>query len=184
MGIITLRAWRLYRIFIHYLNPGRLISNCALLTALAILVLIDILISTIWTALFPATFQLTTNYGKINDAIVTDQSCIIRPHFYVIFLSYKFSLLLAMIILSGLTHRIPNQTFSTQLLRVFSYLFSITMILGLSLYYFYVLVDGIANVDYYIFSVMTHTLLVIFIALVVAPPLRPVIQHKLKRLSL
>ena len=182
MGVITLRAWRLYRIFTHYLNPGKSISNIALLTILTVLVLIDVLISTIWTAASPVRLELTADIGKINDTVLIDQRCHTKPQFWILVYTYKFSLLFAMITLSILTHRIPNQAFSTQLLRVYSYLFSLSFVLGLSLYYLYVFVDRISHADYFIFSALSNTLILLFITLVVLPPLLPVIQHKLKRL--
>ena len=50
IGTVTLRTWRLYRIFTHYLDPGKLISNSALTIMLVILLSIDIIIAVVWTA--------------------------------------------------------------------------------------------------------------------------------------
>ena len=183
-GIIILRAWRLYRIFVHFRNPGKCVSNQALLNILAGLVLIDVLTSIIWTAAFPSHYELIeiTSNQLTNDFVLLEQRCNSEQSLWVVVYMNKFILIAAMIVLSLLTHRIPNQAFSTQLLRVFSYLYSLILVLGLTLYYFYELVDRVSNIDYYIFSVLSNILLLLFITLVVIPPLLPVIQHKLKKL--
>ena len=77
MGIITVRAWRLYRIFIHYLKPGNFISNSALLAILLVLVLFDLLIAIIWTAVDPNKFiflEYMIKKENIQD-VYLDQSC-------------------------------------------------------------------------------------------------------------
>ena len=184
MGIITVRVWRLYRIFTHYLNPGKFISNPALFAILLILVLLDILIATVWTVVDPMRFEFieyTVKNGTTVD-LLEDQSCTSNytPLWIGVVFTYKLSLLLAMILLSVLTHRIPNQAFSTALLRVFSYVFSAVFVIGFSLYYLLFFFDRHSNIDFLILSILLTILLLVFIIFVVIPPLQPVIKHKLK----
>ena len=186
MGIVTLRAWRLYRIFKHYMNPGKFISNRTLLTILSILVLFDIIIAIVWTISDPFHFQFVeykVKSGQTYDLII-DQSCVsahdIAPLWIGTVFIYKIGLLVVMIVLSVLTHQIPNQTFSTTLLRAFSYVYSISFIVGLSVYYLFVFFDPQSNIDFYILCVLLSVLLLTFVFLVILPPLLPAIRNKLQ----
>ena len=186
MGITILRAWRLYRIFKHYMNPGKFISNHALLGILSILVLFDVVIAIVWTISDPFHFQFVEykiKSGQTYDLII-DQSCVsthdIIPLWIGTVFTYKIGLLIAMVVLSVLTHQIPNQTFSTTLLRVFSYIYSISFAIGFSIYYLFVFFDPQSNIDFYILSVLLSVLLLSFVILVILPPLLPVIKIKLK----
>ena len=186
MGIVTVRAWRLYRIFTHYMNPGKFISNRALLTILSILVLFDVVIAIVWTTCDPFQFQFVeykVKSGQTDDLII-DQSCVsaydIAPLWIGIVFTYKTGLLFVMIVLSVLTHRIPNQAFSTTLLRVFAYTYSASFVIGFSLYYLFLFLNRQSNIDFYVLSVLLSVLLLSFVALVIVPPLLPVIKHKLK----
>lgn len=186
MGIITLRAWRLYRIFKHYMNPGKFISNRALLAILSILVLVDVIIAIVWTITDPFHFQFVEykiKSGETYDLII-DQSCVSAHNLVPLWIgtvfAYKSGILIAMVVLSVLTHQIPNQTFSTTLLRVFTYVYSISFTIGISLYYLFVFLDRQSNIDFYILSVLLSVLLLSFVVLIILPPLLPVIKNKLK----
>ena len=183
-GIIALRAWRLYRIFTHYMNPGKFISNTALLIILLFLVLVDVILAIIRTFVDRMEFkfvEFTPKSGQ-SEFIHVDQSCVSsQPVMWIFVYGYKVSLLFAMIILSILTHRIPNQMFSTSLLRVSSYIYSLVFVIGLTLYYLYVfLLDRRSNIDFYIFSVTTSVLSITLVLLVAAQPLLSIIKSKLK----
>ena len=186
MGIITLRVWRLYRIFKHYMNPGKFISNHALLSILSILVLFDVIIAIVWTTSDPLHFQFVEykfKSGQTYDLLI-DQSCVsshdILPLWVGIVFTYKIGLLIAMVVLSVLTHQIPNQAFSTTLLRLFAYVYSAAFVIGFSLYYLFLFLSPKSRIDFYILSVLLLVLLVCFLVLVIVPPLLPIIKNKLK----
>ena len=185
MGITTLRAWRLYRIFKHYMNPGKFISNRALFSILSILVLFDVVIAIVWTTSDPLHFQFVEykfKSGQTYDLII-DQSCVsshdIAPLWVGIVFTYKIGLLIAMVVLSVLTHQIPNQAFSTTLLRLFAYVFSAAFAIGFSLYYLFLFLSPKSSIDFYILSVLLLVLLACFLVLVIVPPLLPIIKNKL-----
>ena len=183
MGIVTLRTWRLYRIFTHYLNPGKLISNPGLITILAIFILIDLLIAAVWTAVDPMRFEIIeyTPQNGPTDKLHIEQTC--NATYSLVWtgisLMYMSTLLLAMVMLSILTERIPNPKFATTSLRVFSYIFFTVSIIGFPLYYFYLHLDPHSNIDFIIFSVMVNIQSLIVLVYVVTPPLLPVLKEKL-----
>ena len=185
MGIITVRAWRLYRIFMHYLKPGKSISNSALLTILLVLVLFDILIAIIWTAVDPNQFAFLEYIVKKRhiQEVLLDQSCSSKNNFLwmgLIF-TYKIGLLFIMMILSILTYKIPYRAFSTTLLRVFSYVYSAIFIIGFAFYFLVLFIDPHSDISYIVLSVVLTLMLLSFITFVIIPPLIPIMKYKLNQ---
>ena len=192
MGIVIVRTWRIYRIFKHYLNPGRFISNPALLIILLIMVGINIVYATIWTAVDPMQFdylEYTVQNGPTSELFM-HQSCRAGKLGTIVFymwlgvaFTYMMVLLLIMIMLSVLTRNIPNRTFATNSLRVFSYLFCPTFIIGFCAYYVFLLVDpggyNTIGAPYIVLSVMFTILVLIFVAFVIVPPILPVLRNTL-----
>ena len=185
MGIIILRTWRLYRIFKHYLNPGKLISNPALLTILLLMLLIDIIFSTIWTLAEPLQFGFSEYEDKDNptNELLIEQGCKSEYFFLWVGLAftYKIFLLKVMAVLACLTHSIRNQTFSTSALRIFTYIFSAVFIIGFSYYYFLLsFADSSNHEDFICLCVLFIILAIIFLVFVVIPPIYPLLQNVVK----
>ena len=182
MGIVTLRTWRVYRIFFHFINPGKLISNPTLFCILLIMVSIDLLIGTIWTASDSMEFYLvpyTTEDTPANE-ILLDQTCFSRYNAMwlgVVFL-YRIILLLVMVTLALLTRNIPNQIFVITSLRVFSYIFSMVMVLGFSLYYLFLYTSPHSSIGPISLCVTLNIMLILFIACILAPPVMPEILKR------
>ena len=186
IGTVTVRTWRLYRIFTHYLDPGKLISNTALIVMLVILLCIDLTIAVVWTAVDPLRLvivEYTIQVGSANE-LVLDRSCRSQygwqgyASWLVIVMTIRISLLVVMVVLSLLTRRIPNKTFATSSLRVFAYVFSGIFFVGFMLYYFFVYLNLNQNIDYAILHMMMNFLIVMYIVCVFSPPLVPIIQGK------
>ena len=182
MGIVIVRTWRLYRIFTHYLNPGKFISNSGLLIILFVLVMIDVLFATVWMAVDPMQFELIeyrVESGPDNE-LVLDQSC--RSRYTIVWLvlvfSYKIILLITMVILSILTRHIPNRTFATNSLRIFSYVFCTVFIIGFSLYYLFWFLDSNSNIaDFIVLNILFIVFAAIFLMFVVFPPILPIFKY-------
>ena len=180
IDIITVRAWCLYWIFIHYLKPGNFISNSALLTILLVLVLFDLLIAIIRTAVDPNEFvflEYMIKKENIQD-VYLDQSCNSKYNFLwggLVF-AYKVGLLFVMMTLSILTYKIPNRTFSTALLRAFSYVYSAILIIGFAIYFLVLFVDRHSYISYIVLSIVLTLMLLSFITFVLLPPLLPIIN--------
>ena len=149
------------------------------------MVSIDALIGTFWTALDTVDFYFeayTTESTPANE-ILLDQICL--SHYNTLWLGvvflYRIALLLVMVTLALLTRNIPNQTFATSSLRVFSYTFSVVMVLGFSVYYVFLYASPYSNLRPIILCVTLNVMLILFIACILAPPLLPVIQRKLEK---
>jgi ABC-type branched-subunit amino acid transport system substrate-binding protein len=187
VGTVAVRTWRLYRIFTHYLNPGRFISTQVLIMVLSSLLFLDILIAVVLTAADPMR-EVLVNFmienGTANE-LMQDRMCI--PNYlllwFVLIHGYKLVLLGFVAMLTFLTRTIPNKTFATSSLVVFSYIFLIVYMFGFIIFYL-ILYTGIThnpNADYSTLSVMFNTMICLIIACIAAPPLVPVARGKMEK---
>jgi len=53
LGVVAIKLWRLYRVFVHYLNPGSCLTDNHLVVAASCLTLIDLIICALWFILDP-----------------------------------------------------------------------------------------------------------------------------------
>ena len=133
-GTLIAKTWRIYRIFIHFQDPGHLISN-KVLSALVILQLgFDVALGTVWSVLSPAQLK-KTDKPAISDrhnimmmTYLTQRSCVFADHngisplsWIVAVCAYKALQIIALLMLTLLTRNITNLKFSTFLLRKASY---------------------------------------------------------------
>ena len=176
---ICARTWRLYRIFTHYLNPGPLISDQVLLSFIGVCVSFDILLATVWTILDPFRGEEYRDDISVSGDYSSRLGCYCEHTaiwFSAVYL-LKITLLLATVLLSVLTRDISNEKFKTSYVRVFVYLFALTWINGLLLYYFLSYQGLDIHVDYIVLAVMCNALL--FFALIVfVPPIYPLVKEK------
>ena len=184
IGIVTMRTWRLYRIFVHYLDPGKFLSNSALTLAVLLLASIDIAIATIWTAVDPMEFLYIEFMLKIDShyEVFLEPECTYNLVWLVLVFLFKEALLVALIVLTVLTRKIPIATFTTNSQRIFTYAFSVVSVIGFGIYY--VLVFVVQHPDPHaefvtIFSLL-NVLVVLFIVFIVAPPIAPTLLKIIK----
>lgn len=195
LGPVIARTWRLYRIFTHYLNPGPFIGTKFLLSFVFVLVCINLVFSTLWTAI---------DRFQPRDIIIEGTT---RPQIYIrlwrsrgnnsifwgaIGSAYSTFLFLVAILLAFLTRNIQNQSFSTKSLRVFAYLEGgVAFLYGIFanlLQFLLSAIDEDNQVKFpFIFTVASLNLfLLVIIALLILPPLLPIFREvlcnsKLKR---
>ena len=180
---ICARTWRLYRIFTHYLNPGPLISEPVLYTAVSILIGIDVIFAIVWTALDPFHVEEIKVHVTEEGDFETLYSCELN-YVYVWFpFTYLLKVLVMVValILSILTRKIKNNRFKTNSLRILVYLFCLIWCIGLSLFYLigylYLAVD--IHVDYSILVAMCIAMLILSLTLVFLPPVLPILKEKM-----
>ena len=184
IGTVAVRTWRLYRIFIYYRNPGRFISTPALVIILIILLFINLLIATIWTATDPmqeilARFMVENGPANI---LMQDRMCRsenLNLLWITIDHGYRLLLLAVTVTLTVLTRNIPNKTFTTSSLGVFSCTFSTVYLLGFTTYYLLLFTSHNPNAVYGILNVTFNTMICLIIACIVLPPLLPIAREKI-----
>ena len=180
---ICARTWRLYRIFTHYLNPGPLISDPILFTAVFILIGIDVVLALIWMAVDPFHVEELRVHVTEEGDFETLYSCKVNYTYVWFPLTYLLKLftMVVTLILSILTRKIKNNRFKTNSLRILVYLFCLILWIGLSLFYLigylYLAVD--IHVDYTIFVAMCIGMLILSLTLVFTPPVLPILKEKI-----
>lgn len=178
-GTVAARTWRLYRIFRHYLNPGRLISNRILIGFVVVLLAVDVIIGTLWVSIDP--LQLTEQIYEHNDTVqIINLSCLSDNYFlwFFIVISYKATLLIAVLVLAVLTRSIQNQSFTTKSLRVLVFLFTTVFVAGFLAYYVFLFYNPLSPLDFVILYATLNTMLFLYNALVFFPPLLPLLRAK------
>ena len=177
-GVVTVRSWRLYRIFIHYQHPGRFISDPALTVAVLMLASVDVVVAVIWTSVEP----IQIGYVEINMEngseyeVVSQLRCYYGTTWPIMILLYKITLLFVLVVITVLTRQIPNPTFSNKSIHIYTYTFSILFVLGFTLYYTFLFVLPNIIVEFIILVCLLNTMLVLFLMFVVAPPLVPLFR--------
>jgi hypothetical protein len=179
-GTVTVRTWRLYRIFIHYRNPGRFISTRALIIFVLFLLFINSLIAIARSAVDPLKQKLVNfmvENGSANE-LMQERMCSSQRNLLWIVIGdgYKILLLVVMVTLSLLTRDIPNRSFTTS---SFSYIFSMIYLLGFTLYYTFLFTSHKPNVIYGVLSVTSNIMIWLIIVFIVLPPLIPIAREKI-----
>ena len=164
-GTVTVRMWRIYRIFVHYQNPGKFISNKVLVTMIAILVKIDLAIAVIWTIMDPIVATITSvEVAEADGTIIieiertcTSQNTIVWVGLVI---GYKITILLSMLTLAILTRKVRDKDFATQNNQVAAYLLVCTIVLGTIFYLLFYITRS--QVDIHVdFAVLCLTFVVI-----------------------
>ena len=185
IGSLALKTWRLYRIFFHYLNPGRTISDTILSLILLLLVSVDAFIASIWTATDPLTARvlsetMTDRNGRIliQQSIMCDSDNI--QTWLVLIMLYKILQIGALLTLTILTRKINNKKYTTLNLRIMSYTLSFTVGFGITLFYFLFFTASETIADDVVLNVVLNLVVLQNILLVLLPPILPVLKEKFK----
>ena len=181
-GTLSVRSWRLYRIFVHSWKPGSFLSDFKLISCVLLLVLVSVVISIVWTVIAPynaVTIKTETlEAGMRMVKLATTCNC--QNVCYVLFgieLGYLGFILLSTVTLTVLTRNIRRKDFSTISLRVLVYLLVVVLLAG-----------GPGHVLLIIYKVPVWRIVVIcltlnavtllFLLFDFAPPLMPLMKEK------
>ena len=131
----------------------------------------------IWTAVDPlkqVVVEYNVQVGSANELVI-DRTC--RSQYgwdgiawWVIEYFIRAALLVVMVVLSLLTRRIPNKTFTTSSLRIFSYTSSAVLVIGFTLYYFLLFLNVNPNIEYSILCIMMNVLILLYVTFIFCPP--------------
>ena len=184
LGPVAMRTWRLYRIFVHYRNPGPFITNPVLIGAVLVMVMVDILIAVIWATLDRFQTKILEEYSyhqgfKIVRVWAICTSPLIEL-WIVLMVINKLFLLIFVTTLAFLTKNIRNLSFTTNSLRVLVYMITIITVLGfsLSLSLSFDLVNP--NYSFITLAITMISLITVFMLWVFLPPLLPTLKNYFK----
>ena len=180
-GTTAARTWRLYQIFTHYLDPQP-VSNAVLSAFVAVLLMLDVVIGTVWTAVDPIHVEVTRRSTSDSGyTTVLQRVCTGGNYYFVwigIILGYKALLLMGMTILSLLTRNIRIKDFETKTLRVLVYLLGLVFSLGGLLHWILLFQAVDIHFYYVLLSVLLNVVIFLYFILVFLPPLIPLLKSK------
>ena len=192
LGSVTLKTWRLYRIFVHLKKPGKLLSDWSLIIMVLLLVGVDVVVCLSWTIAFPFTILRHETIQGINEIDVTVECD--SEHYFAWFGAltlFQGLLMLTALALALLTKGIRHESFKTKAVVLLVYFLTITLLLGLPTY-FILQVTNVSgpNTEYAVLALTLNIVLYLCFSLLFFPPvlslLRAKVFHKvpgLKRFS-
>ena len=191
-GTLAVKTWRIYRIFIHFRNPGRLISNRVLIALVFIQLSFDAVIGTLWSILSPThlyktEMEVATNHAEgtsVKYITYVQQTCIFVDHsgsiqiyWIVILYCYKVLQTLVLLTLTLLTRNIQNKRFNTFLLRQASYLSLLLFISILptftTLWYF----NAEIHIDFVLLCTLIIGIVSILFSFILLFPVLPILRQ-------
>lgn len=194
-GTVCARTWRLYRIFIHFKDPGRLLSERILTIMVVMCVFIDIVISIIWIRIDPFTpcqpdpskqieeireGNTTVNIRIINKVI---QNCS-QKHFIlwcILLIFFNAIFVGGAVVLAFLTRHIPYNNFKSRGIMSFAYILTGILGLGFSLYTILLTQLSYSAIvfRFLVMSFLLNAYVYLSCLLLFLPPLCPVLKPKL-----
>lgn len=189
-GPICARTWRLYRIYVHFNNPGKLISDWFLLTVVLILFAFNIFVSIIWISVdpFEPGYRNESHLGKVLDMqgnveeiVVTEMAiaeCSLGGNRYYLWFGILFmfvvSLMLIAFWLAVFTRNIPHRDFQTQSIMLLVYIQSGVLSVGILLYFIF----KIHLLKFIILNIVLNQAMFFSCLLLFLPPLHPLMRQK------
>ena len=189
-GTLVAKTWRIYKIFVHFRDPGHLISNRALIGFVLLQLGFDIGLGTFWSALSPAQLQKTDvpmvsksnlqNFMTVT--YLTQRSCVYLDsgisHLFSIIavFGYKTLQVLILLILTLLTRKIINLRFSTLLLRKATYLSFSLFLLLLPPFVVFWYFDAEIHIDFVLLCTFISGIIFICVTFVLLPPVLPILK--------
>lgn len=174
-GVVLAKTWRLYRILVHFTNPGRLISDRILLGFVTALSSVELVLSALWIGLNP--FRIKENSSG-------EQECTVYHYFVWIGISitYNWIILLFAVWYAAQCHcvPVPRKEFKTTNIISLGYLLTGLHLTGFTVF-FISLQTGQDDIAFISFGLISYLSVLAILLLLFVPPLWPVI--KLRYLS-
>ena len=190
IGTVCVKTWRIYKIFVSWKNPGKLISDPVLIAFVLIFVLGDVVACTLWIILDP--FQLeerdrTEMRAENNTEIVVRQICV-SNHYRVWFASltaYNGLLVFVSLYLAFVCHhRIPRvqREFGTNSTIILVCTVAVTLSVGFAVYF---VIPGSVNftLEFIALSTLLTLIEYYFLAFVFLPPVFQLLNQLRKQRS-
>ena len=181
LATICVKTWRLYRIFVHFINPGRLISDWVLTTVILLLTVISLIICIAWITVDPFKVSVMQNFTTVDETPVLEITIVCKQSSYFTWfgtlLGYNSALMVCALWLAVLTRHNRNRNFSTRSVVVLVYTLAVSLGLGLPLY-FIMQVLGLKTLEFVVMCVLLSGIVYFCLVLLFLPPLLPVIRVK------
>ena len=187
-GTVCAHVWRLYRIYVHYLRPGRLITEKVLIPLILVLFFLNLLLCSLWVGfdrLNPTlvrTQEITELQGGdslFNIQVFLEVRCLELHSFNWLIPQLAFNLMVMGIALclAILTRHIPHKDFKTRRIVLLVYLLSGILVVGFGSSYILQARRAAVLFQFVILSTV-HNLVILFTAVfLLAPPVYSVLRE-------
>ena len=130
---ICVRTWRLYRIFVHFTNPGMFISDKALFGLICLCFILELPVILAWGLVEPVQPNLVRNFAlKLTRVYCINQG--FRTWFLSL-LAYNVLLLLISCYFALRCNKISQKDFKSNSILILAYLLTIELTTGISIYF-------------------------------------------------
>jgi hypothetical protein len=188
LGAICVRIWRLHRIFNHYRDPGKHLSDQYLILVIVILEIINLAL-TVPGALLTKS-EIAQDKVEQKRSIISVIHICKRPSiaFFILSIS-NFSvsavLLSIIFIFAILTRKIPLKNFKTKSIMNLSYTLAVVVPLTMGTYLIFVSLEGYTNMVLRCCALCSFLLCLILLpcAMLFFPPFIPMLKSKLLAVS-
>ena len=186
LGTICAKTWRLYRIFVHYLDPGPFISSRFLITLILILVAVDIVLSILWTAINPTRYELLSEQpvsistadkkGRVyvSSKCVSDNEIVWSG----ILTGYQLMIGACALWLAVLSRHITLKNFNTRGVALLSYFIGFTFAFGFPVKAVLILAVRNIIVDFLAYAVLLYIEMTLFLVFLCILPIIPLVRQK------
>ena len=182
LGTICAKTWRLYRIFVHYLEPGYFLRSRFLIAFTLMVVSVDIVLCVLWTVIDPMEEQTApakTSSADENGNIYVGANCISnnRIVWMIILTGYQLIIGGCALCLAILSRHITLKDFSTRGVALFSYFSLFAFGLGISMSVIMVLITN-SLVNFLVHAFLIYIIMALCLVLVLIPPIFPLLNKK------
>ena len=182
LGTICAKTWRLYRIFVHYLEPGRFLSSRFLIAFTLMLLFVDIVLCVLWTAIDPMEEQIAPanpSSADKNGIIYVEANCISnnRIVWLTVLTAYQVFIGACTLWLAVLSRHITLKNFSSRGVALLSYFSLFAFGISLSIRVIMVLItESLVNFVVHVFII--YIIMALSLVLVLIPPIFPLVKRK------
>lgn len=188
LGTICMRIWRLHRIFNHYRNPGKRLSDRYLILSIAIIVAIDLALTV--PAFFSDQYRPEAEETRSNNVVIMIVTCKRSSSGYFILwfsasLLVSTALLITIFVLAILTRKIPQKNFKTKSTMYLSYTLTAVVPPAIGIYFMSSYLGGYASMvlRFCTLCLLLLCLIIIPCAMLFSPPLLPILKKRLPFVS-
>ena len=186
LGTMCAKTWRLYRIFVHYLEPGPFLSSKFLITLILILVAVDIVLCILWTAINPSRYELSSEQpASISTAdkkgrVYVSSKCVSDNEIVWsgILTGYQLMIGACALWLAVLSRHITLKNFNTRGVALLSYFIGFTFAFGFPVQAVLELALRNIIVEFVAYAVLLYIEMALFLVFLCILPIIPLVKQK------
>ena len=180
LGTVCVKTWRIYRIFVHYLDPGPFLSSRYLSAFVLMLLGVDILVWILWVAIDPAWQQAVRGNPDINGTVSVEITC--NSEYGLVWIgilsAYELLIIACAFWLAILSRHIKHKWFVTRGVARLTYLSFFQVALGLALLAIFSIGLRSVVLEFVVTIVLFYIWVALFLIFVFLPPVLPLLKRK------